>query len=272
MWLCAIVANGALSCQMAPIRWAGDDWMADYDTSEAHMRESSRPLLIVFKNNRRGQTENMEELLRSDSFEGLTDGFVKCVLLRSYEPDRRYVAQFGVQRAPALIIVHTDGTYHARTGTMTAQEMRSFLADARPPGEQPALNPYIPRQPRYTWYDSLDEAEVAARQTGRSMVVLFYRRLSGDWSRFEKLLERREVYTRLADMVHCRIGVVELWDRSYERRFGKMHLPAMVIVAPDGSQQILENPASYEAIARFADAAHDPDGAPGAAARASGRR
>ena len=135
-------------CSMSQVGLQTQRWLADYDAAESAMGESGRPLLIVFKNNRKGTPDSIGAVLRSERFANLSDRFVRCVLLRSYEPDRRYVAQFGVRRAPALILVHTDGTYHARSGDISAQQVDEFLAEAKPPGAQPQLNALIPREPR----------------------------------------------------------------------------------------------------------------------------
>lgn len=233
------------------------------------MRESGRPLLIVFKNNRKGTPDSIGAVLRSERFANLSDRFVRCVLLRSYEPDRRYVAQFGVRRAPALILVHTDGTYHARSGDISAEQVDEFLAEAKPPGALPQLNALIPREPRYAWHSTLAEAKTAAAKTNRSMFIVYYRSLSDDWPMLAKLLRRREVFVRVGDMVHGRIATVNLWSDKQETPFGTLRLPCIVIVRSDGTHESLEQPGSYEQIVRFVDAVGRNDGPSGNAVRAS---
>jgi len=242
-------------CMPALTRWASDGWVADYDAAEQRQRESGRELLVFYKDTRPGADTSIEEALASPPVRELIRGYVRCRLFKSYEPDRRYVAQYGIDRAPALILVHRDGTFHARSGLMSTAKLVAFLADAKPPGARPVINPYIPRRPRYDWRRSIEEAQQVARLTGRPLLVVFYRTLSRDWQELNKLLSRHEVYRRFADMVPCRIGLTSLSADAYITRFGALKLPAIVIVDCDGTRHVLELPTSYEAVVRFADAA-----------------
>ena len=90
--------------------------------------------------------------------------------------------------------------------------------------------------------------------TNQEIVVVFHRTLSSDWSKLKKFFTRREVHARLADMVHCRIGLTKILTSTHETRFGLLRLPAIVIVRRDRTHSVLELPTSYEAIIRFADA------------------
>ena len=85
------------------------------------------------------------------------------------------------------------------------------------------------------------------------MVVVLDRWMTRDWRRLLAMLERREVYTRFADMVHCRPGSLWSSSGSTAARFGVHNLPAIVIVETDGTAHALELPATYESIIRFAD-------------------
>lgn len=252
---CAVAFIACLGCTSSLNRWASRGWVADYDTAEQRIRKSGRELLIFYRDTRRNANHSAEEALKSEPLDGLTKDYVRCVLFNSYEPDRRYVAQFGVNRAPALIIVHGDGTYHAWSGSIPTAKIAGFLADARPPGDRPIINPHIPRWANYEWHRSIEEAEEASRQTGREVLIVFYRSLSRDWGRLKKLLSHHEVYCRFADMVHCRIGRTAFSADAVVTRFGNLRFPALVILRPDGTHEVLELPTCYEAIVRFTDAA-----------------
>jgi hypothetical protein len=247
-------------CSTTWDRLRPNGWAADYDTAEARVRESGRERLIYYHPTDQGLHDPTFDALRSGPLRQQTAPFVLCSLFRSYERDRRYAAQFGVERAPALIVVHRDGTYHARTGEMSAPQIAEFLAAAEAPGTPPVVNPHIPREPNYVWYGSLESAETAARKTGQSILIVLDRWWPGDRRKLKKLLEHREVYSRFADMVHCRPG--SIWgpaDKSITR-FGVVNLPALVILHPDGAHQVLELPTSYEAVVRFADRARATGG------------
>ncbi len=251
--LCSSVLLPASGCASLS-RWAPTGWVADYDTAEKHVRASGGELLIFFKDPRPGADDSLEKALNDEPVKGLISGYVRCRLFRSYEPDRRYVAQYGILRAPALIVVHQDGTYHARSGAIPAREVAAFLSNSKPPGWLPTMNPNIPRRPHYDWHRSIDEAEKIAMGTNQEVLVVFHRSLSSDWLKLKKFFARREVHARIADMVHCRIGLTKILASTHETRFGLLRLPAIVIVRRDGTHSVLELPTSYEAIIRFAEA------------------
>ncbi len=251
--LCLSVLLSASGCASLN-RWTSTGWVADYDTAEQHLRASGGELLILFKDARPGADDSVEKALNDEPLKELTSGYVRCRLFKSYEPDRRYVAQYGVHRAPALIVVHRDGTYHARSGSIPATEIAAFLASSRPPGDRPTFNPNIPRRPHYDWHRSIDEAEKIAMETNQEILVVLHRSLSADWPKLKRSLSRREVHARLADMVHCRIGLMNFLASTHDTRFGVLRLPAIVIVRRDGTHGVLELPTGYEAIIRFADA------------------
>lgn len=257
-------------CSASLSRWVPDRWAADYETAERRVLDTGRDLLIYYdKTGHKGDT-SMEKALKSAPIEELTGRYVRCRLFKSHEPDRRYVAQFGVDRAPALIIVHADGTYHARTGSLSSAQMATFLAGAAPPGAQPQIDRYLPRRPRYRWHRDIDAAEEVSRRTQQPVLIVYHRALSRDWPRLEQMLTRREVYGRFGDLIHCRIGTFNPWIRAYITRFGALKLPALVVLRCDGTFEALELPASYEAVVRFADAALGPIGALEAEASRSG--
>lgn len=235
--------------------WRGEGWVTDYDSAEREVRDSDRELLIVYQDAGYDADRSIEDALRDGPAAPLAKDYVCCSLVRSYEPDRRYAAQYGVTRAPGLIVVHRDGTYHASTGPLSPQEVVTFLENARPPGSRPAINPFIPRRADYRFLESLEEAQTVARQTGRDLLVVFHRTWSRDWDAIKKLLRRHEVYRRVANMVHCRVAVGGLSNPALISRFGTLALPALVIARPDGGFEVLQQPTSYEEIARFADRA-----------------
>ncbi len=245
----------ASGCSTTWGRWRPNGWYSDYDSAEARMNESGGDMLIFYRSVDQGLPDPTYEALCSSPLKSQTAKYVRCSLYQTYEPDRRYVAQYGVVRAPALIVVHRDGTYHSLSGATSAAKISEFLAAAQPPGASPVLNPHIPREANYAWHTSLESAEAAARETGQPILIVFDQWWSRDWWKLENLLKHREVYNRFAGMVHCRPwSILGLGDESLAR-FGVENTPALVIVHPDGSYSVLELPTSFEAIVRFADLA-----------------
>ncbi len=253
----AVLSLGSTSgCTAAAGRiqwWISGHWVADYQSAERLSRESNTGIVILYTNVDLTRDDPMREAVRNEATRGKTGEYVRCVLFRDNEPDRRYVAQYGVDRTPAMILVHADGTYHARVGALSSEGIAQFIAEADPPGLKPKLSPFIPRESTYAWISDFESARQSARESGRSMLVVLDRWATRDWSRLRPMLERREVYVRLADMVHCRPG--SLWSSagSAARELGVRNLPAIVIVEPEGEAHILELPGSYESIVRFAE-------------------
>jgi hypothetical protein len=172
-------------------------------------------------------------------------------LLNTYEPDRRYAGQFGVERFPALILVHPDGTFHATDGPFSKEQILAFLSESKPPGLSQKPNPYVRREARFDWYSSLREAGMAADRLNRDILVVYYRSIAGDWPRIHQLLSRPEVYRHVGSMLHCRI---RFWSETGPKGltpFGSLSLPALVVVRPDGSHEVLEVPGSADAVVRF---------------------
>jgi len=230
-------------------------WIADYDKAERQHRAADGTLLIWYQEARPGYADSLQKAFDTPELRRRLKGYVRCSLLRSYEPDRRYVAQYEVERAPALIVVHADGTYHARSGRMTAEDIARLLEEAQPPGATPRLNPHLHHAPHYDWLDHVDAASAVTERENKAMVVVLYRAWSRDWHRLEQLFERREVYRRFAGMVPCRVSSLSSTMEALLERFGVARLPAIVIVQRDGAHHALELPTSAEAVVRFADRA-----------------
>ncbi len=245
-------------CALSMPRWNPDGWMGDFDTAQQRFAESEKELLILYVSGRWGRESNLQQTLDSELLAAGVKDKVRCVLSRSYEPDRRYVAQYGVDRAPAVVLVHRDGTYHARTGPMTPDDVKAFLASAKPPGAVAVYNPHIPRRARYQWQDAIEPALAQAARKGKATLVVYHRTMSRDWQRLKKLLHRHEVCLRLNDLVHCRIALPGFSRDTAITPFGALRLPAMVIVRPDGQHAVLELPTSHESVAHFAESALSP--------------
>lgn len=228
-------------------------WVAEYEAAEKRVRETGNPLLIYFQTGDDKIDQRYRHAIDHGSSSILSSQFVRCQLIDSYEPDRRYVQQFGVQRAPALIMVHADGTYHSEVGLLNEDQIATFITNASPPGDQPNYNTHIPRTPEYVWHDSLEKATLQAQQLNRPLFIVFERTFSDDASKLNTLIARHEVYQRIAPMVHVRISLSSLFAKSYNSPFGALKLPAMVIAQPGGPYFTLEMPTTWEQVVHFAD-------------------
>ena len=228
-------------------------WHADYDSAETAVRGTERTMLIRFVDPRPGRRDLLDEAFKNKQLARRLGEYVCCVLYRGYEPDRRYVSQFGITRAPAVIVVHPDGTYHAKTGRMSADAVLAFLDAATSPGTPAIINPHIPRLAHFGWLDKLDDVVQSVRETGRPGLIVFYRRFAGDFKAIREMMSKHEVYSRVCHMVHGHDGGWNRWATTRETPFGKIALPAIVWLQPDGSHEVLEMPDSSQSIARFVD-------------------
>lgn len=234
------------------LREGGFRWETDHDTARRLQAQAERPLLIYYVAGKRELNDATSAALDDPAVQPMLDAYVRCRLFQEYEPDRRVVAQYGVERAPALIVVHADGTYHAHVGPVRAAEAAEWLRSAVPPGEQPTYNPLVPRRIVYHWHDDIDEALSRGRETGRPVLVLAYDLLSKDVLRVDELMGAGIVHRRFADFVHCRVRAVLGLGAGAADRFGLKRLPALVIVRPDGGFDVLEAPQSAEEVVLFA--------------------
>jgi hypothetical protein len=242
--------------------WLPERWIADYDRAEQRSRDSDRDLLIWFTDSAPGTPDPLQAVFANKQVRQKARGYVRCQLVKSHEPDRRYVAQFGVQRAPAVIIVHRDGTYHTQAGAPSAEEVLQFLGGGKPPGLSPSANPLVPRRARYIWHENVAAAQREAETHDAPVLIVYHRRFSGDWRALKKLLYRHEVYRRFAGMIHCRVATWNPWGQAADTPFGTVRLPALVVVDAHGDHHVLEIPTSYEAIVRFGDRLAQPDPGP----------
>ncbi len=232
--------------------WSYGGWLSSYQTAEDRCRETGQPLLILYK--RPGAAdEGYRDALPSHSKDAGGAPFVRCVLSSGCEPDRRFVSQFGVERAPGVVVRHSDGTFHTKYGRFTADEATAFVGSAVAPGAAPLVNPFVARRSQYAWFTSLRDAGLQAANTQQPLLIAYERRLSRDASQLEALLETTEVHRRVADMVPCRLTVWDAWSDPYDGPFGVLHLPAIILVWPDGQSDILQRPVSTDPIVRFVE-------------------
>lgn len=238
-----------------------DGWHADYSKAEARARTSDRDLLMYYANGNAKRTARCDSTLDSERVRPALNEYVLLRLVKSHEPDRRYVAQFGVARAPAVIVARTDGTYHSRVGDFSEDALLQFLDSAQKPGLQPQENPLVPRRAAYQWHDELRPALAEAGKRHTAVMVVYYRSWSRDWPKIGKLLGRHEVVGRMAELVHCRIKIRNPMSEAYVTPFGSLRLPAFVVARSDGSFDTLETPTSYESVVRFLDQRHISGGA-----------
>jgi len=227
-----------------------ESWTADYESAERRAAGAHAPMALCFTDSKfAAQDPSMYALHDADVVAALS-GYVRGTLVKSFEPDRRYAEQFGVTRAPSLILVHRDGTFHAHTGAMTAAALVTFVAESVPPGATPKRSALIPREYQFDWMTDLDAAVARSRDARTPMIVAYDRRLTTDWRQLERLLTTHEVGIRIAKLIRCRVRLMPGIGAAYDTPFGSLRPPALVVVRPNGDFDTIETPTSSAAVAR----------------------
>lgn len=233
--------------------WPDGVWVADYERAEEIAAQSGQGILYLFTPTDRTRPDELREWLVDPSKRGIAAEYLPAMLFRRNENDRRYAAQFGVQRAPGVIVVHPDGTYHSVQGSLSPDAVTTFLTQSTPPGAAPAWNPLIPRRGGFAWYRDWAAARSASQQTGRPIFVVLERWMSRDWDTLKPMIERREVQSRTVGMIPCRPSTIWSSSTDVAAELKVSKLPAVAIVPAEGEPSTLEMPNSYEAIVRFID-------------------
>jgi hypothetical protein len=233
--------------------WPDGVWVADYERAEELAAESRQGILYLYTALDRTRPDDLRDHLADPTRRGVASGYLPALLFQRNENDRRYAAQFGVQRAPAVIVVHPDGTYHSTHGRLSPESATQFLSQSSPPGAAPDWNPLIARRIGYAWHRDWAPAQAASQRTGRPIFVVLERWMSRDWDQLGPMLERREVQTRTVGMIPCRPSTMWSSSAGVAAKLGVTKWPAVAIVPVEGEAMILEMPNSYEAIVRFID-------------------
>ena len=238
-------------CHRAHREWARLTWPADFETAERKQAQQDRDVLIAYQAADPQVKGDVLKVLTDEQLRGRLDDYITCLLYDSYEPSRRYVEQFGVWRAPAVVVLRTDGTYHAHCGPLTPADVEALLAAAQEPGQLPQRNDLIHRVADYDWHHSLDAALDAA--TPGQPVLIARVRARSPWiaRQLEQMLATHEVHTRCAGWVHCWLTDYRPWGGW--SRFGVEQLPALVVIDAAGGAHTLEQPTGADQIARFLD-------------------
>jgi hypothetical protein len=228
-------------------------WYANYDHAGTAFATSNRPMLLFYRHPERERNRSLEHSLQWREVREATEGWVKCRVFRVHEPDRRFMAQYGVERAPSLVVVLPDGSFRVRYGQGTAADILAFVMGEAPTLEAPRRSAFVPHEIEYRWETDYDAALRMSEQTGRPLLVALYRPFHGQWASLAHLLERPEVFRRVGDFVHYRNGMFGPPQRVI-RSLGVARFPAVAVIEPGQTPRCLEVPLSLETLVEFVDA------------------
>ena len=255
-WLGLSLALACTGC--APV------WHLHYAQAEKTARSRDCPLLVFYKDSLDPGSSQTQDLLETAEVRPLLEGMVRCMLTSEFPPYRRYVAQYGVMQSPALILIHPDGTYHARSGVMQPEEIHDFFANAKPPGARPILSPQIPRTIDYQWQGVYEDAVALAAKQNRGLLIVYKWWLSPESNDLlAVLLNRPEVARHFTETVNCLLDLAYLPNRTHVRKYGVTEVPALILVHRDGTYHARTGAMTAEQIIRFVSSAQPPGKLPG---------
>lgn len=248
-------------------------WEGNFEEAQAKAQRQNRELLIVYKWWLSG--ESTELIATFDSRPEVARHFtetVNCLLDMDYLPNRIHVRKYGVTQVPALVLVHRNGTYHAHTGPMSADQIVRFVSQARRSrGKAPRADFAQRMQTRagYSWYTDFTRAAAHARNRGQDLFI-FYNSLYSDHSnRMARLLDRADVADLFGDTINCRLDFSVPGNRQLMTRYRVDRTPAFLLVRPDGTYHVRVGLLTRQDLINLRRAAEQPGNLP---RRVGGRR
>jgi len=209
--------------------------LVNFSRAERLGKQQQKKLFLYYESWLSADCGEMKRQIQSSMVQQLLADKIVCFLEESYEPNVRYVAQYGVHRYPAVILIHADGTYHQRTGVMSAEGIADFIATATPPGRQPMINPQIPREIDYGWEADYERAFEIAAQQHRPVFIFYKSVVSTDANEMLGTLDRPDVAELFDDTVNCLLDWGYPPNRRFMIQYGVTNVPAIVIVNPNGT-------------------------------------
>ena len=240
---------------LVPVWTAGcsSHWVYTFVEAENLARDKEKPIFVLYRDPFDPRSGEMYETVRSPQAAELLKNMICCTLVTEYNPNRRFMAQYGVLEAPAITIIHPDGTYHSRSGPVTLKQLGEFIRQSQGPGAQPNVDIQIPRPTDYLLHaeGDYDAAMAAAARRHRNLLIVYKWWLDPDSTELLHRMARPEVAARVTEAVHCVLDWDYIPNRKHVERYGIARYPALIVVHPDGTSQKLEGLAPVDQIVGF---------------------
>ena len=235
---------------------------AELEQARASDRSAGRPereAFLFYKDHLDAKSGQMQDVLDSPLVKPLINGKIRAMLVTDFASNQRYMAQYGVSSVPALVVVHTDGTYHAREGLLSPEQTRGFLEGAVAPGLPPKTKIEILPVAEYHWHGSYEEAVDLADRQNRPLFIVYKWWLSAESTELlQNRLSQPRTRTQFANMVHCLLDWDYVPNRAHVAKYGVSKVPAMIVVRPDGTYHPLVGLPTVDQIVQFAVRAKSP--------------
>jgi hypothetical protein len=224
-----------LSCACRP------NMITHFDSAQRQAAQQDRDLFIYYESWQSPECGEIKSLIESPRMQRELAGKVVCDLDEIWEPNRRFVAQYGVQRYPAVILVHRDGTYHCHIGGVNEEQLISFLEHAKPPGRSPNIDLHIPRKIDYLWEGDLANALREAEEQRRGLFVFYKSVISADCNEMLfNVFNRPDVSVHFDDTINCMLDWAYPPNREYVAQLGIANVPGIILIRSDGTYHAQE--------------------------------
>jgi len=112
-------------------------WYSDFPRAQAHARQRGVKLFVFFSSLYSDASNRMARVLGREDVAALFTETINCRLDFSLAVNRQIMARYRVRQTPAFLVIRPDGTYHARTGVLSPEELADLLRAARESGLLP---------------------------------------------------------------------------------------------------------------------------------------
>lgn len=231
----------------------GPQWVYTFVDAEKMAKPAEKPILVFYRDHLDVKSSTVQDWLSSPALSSDLHRFVLCSLVSAYDPNRRYIGQYGVMAAPALVVVHPDGTYHALTEIGGVDAIAAFLRSAKAPGNQPNVDIAVTRPTDYlmraegTYEKAIDQA----RRQNRKLLIVYKWWLNADSTELIARMQRPEVASRCTETVNCVLDWDYVPNRAAVARYGVRKFPAIIVVNQDGNYMAREGLLEVDEIVRF---------------------
>jgi hypothetical protein len=231
----------------------GSAWKYNYVDAERAAANQARDLFICYRDHLDLGSADLDEAVKSPALAPVLKNYVLCSLVSAYAPNRKYLAQFGVTAPPAVVVLHTDGTYHAKTEDLTPAAIREFVASAQAPGRTPRRDISVPRATDFLIHAEgvYDNAAEKAQRLNRDLLIVYKWWLDEDSTKLIARMSRPEVAARCTRTVNCVLDWDYVPNRKVAARYGVRDYPAIIVVRRDGRSEVLEGLVGIERIVAF---------------------
>jgi hypothetical protein len=240
----------------------GVPFEADIRVAQRKATDRRRDLFVYYKSWLSPECGVMQnELTRSQVQHQLSD-MVCCILDEAFRPNREFVGRYGIQNYPAMLVVRTDGSHQTRQGALRADEIASFLAEARggphsaaaataPADDVRQEAPAPPAGQAVRWHADFQSAYDEAQRENKRLFIFYDSEVGGDNGTLAASLEQPDMAGLLADTVNCRLNWSEPANRARMAYYDVTLVPGFVALRPDGRYESRQGPLTPEELLDF---------------------